>query len=107
MAKTDEEEWATNVYLSAIQEDEIRNLAWRMALAMREEDDPMLNPSDQVTAQKYLKKCLITRSMAEVAALTPADIAGLLARGTLGSARYRAGQVIATGRARGTRGRDR
>ena len=45
--------------------------------------------------------------MNEVAALTPADIAGLLARGTLGSARYRAGQVIAAGRDRGARGRGR
>lgn len=95
------------MYLSAIQDPEIRNLAWRMALAMRGEDDPLLNPSDQVTAQKYLKKCLVTRSMNEVAALTPADIAGLLARGTLGSARYRAGQVIAAGRDRGARGRGR
>ena len=53
MAKSEEEEWVTNVYLSAIQDTETRNLAWRMALAMgRMTVSLNLRPGHR---QKYLK----------------------------------------------------
>lgn len=100
MAKNDQQEWVESVYISAIQDPEVRQMAWQMAHEMREEGDPKISPSDQVSAHKYLRKCLVTRSVNEVAALSWTDLAGLLARGTLGSARYRSGQLVATGRVR-------
>lgn len=85
----DDPDYVESIYLSLIQDGRIRSLAWSMAENMRESGDPDLAHADQVAALRYLKKCLVTRTLEEVAALTERDAAGLLARGMIGCARYR------------------
>lgn len=90
MAEPDEAAWIEALYVEALNDDSIRAHALDIAQAMRQPDDPEVLLADLTAAQRYLKKCLTTRTADEVAALRRSDFAALLARGALGSARYRA-----------------
>lgn len=93
---------ARSIFLGFVDDPEIENLAWNLANELRSGDDPRIHPADVTAARPYLRTCLMRMSEAERSSLTHHSAGALWARGALGAARYRVGQVDAqpTGRAR-------
>lgn len=85
----EEREWKAAYFDSLITNPQLKALAWQLAEAARGDGDPVLAPGDQEAGRRYLRKCLTHMSMVELQRATVMELAGLLARGTVGAARYR------------------
>lgn len=87
-----EREWKQAMYERAISDPQLKMLAWKMAESMTTDGGPPLGAGDLEAARRYLRVCMMNMTTYELQTATNAELAGLLARGTLGAARYRAGR---------------
>lgn len=86
----DEREWKQSMYEQAVSDPNFKSLAWQMAERLVGADDPELGAGDVEAARRYLRACMLNMSVYELQTVTTQELAGLLARGALGAARYRA-----------------
>lgn len=89
LGMTETEDWKRCVYESLVTSNEVRALAWKIVEDTARGEDPRVSPIDMAGARNYLKTCLLNMSQGELANLTPLEAAALLARGAIGSARWR------------------
>lgn len=88
--ETDEDRnWKMDFYIATAGDPEVKALAWRIAVAARMPDDPVLSVADLAASRNYLRKCMQRVPSNELQTMTPEELAGLWARGALGAARYR------------------
>lgn len=86
----DEREWKQAVYERAIANQELKAMAWQMAERESASESVALGPGDMEAARRYLRVCMRNMSVYELQTVATHELAGLLARGALGAARFRA-----------------
>jgi hypothetical protein len=81
------------IYVALVNDPNIERLAWRFAGELAMEGDPPIHRHDVVAARPYLRACISRMDDDEARQLTDDHAAGLWARGALGQARFRSGNV--------------
>lgn len=86
----EDREWRMSVYENLVADRRVQAIAMRIAEASREPGDPDVNLGDTAAARRYLLRCVMRMSIAELANIDVATAGGLWGRGAIGAARWRA-----------------
>jgi hypothetical protein len=88
--QAEEAEWRENFYADHIADPRCRAMAFDLARNLRAASDPHVSLVDLEVATKYLRTCILARSVAALSTMTLDQVAALWAQGAYGAARYRA-----------------
>lgn len=89
-SSNEDREWRMSVYENLVADRRVQAIAMQIAEASREPGDPEVNLGDTAAARRYLLRCVMRMSIAELANIDVATAGGLWGRGAIGAARWRA-----------------
>lgn len=89
MANNEELEWKQQMYENYVADPRIQSLTMEIAESLSRDGGPTATLADTAAARRYLRKCVLNMTVAEISQLRIADVAGLWARGAAGAAQWR------------------
>lgn len=88
--QAEEAEWRENFYANHIADAGCRAMAFELARNLRGAGDAHVSVVDLEVATKYLRTCILSRSVTALGTMTMEQVAAMWAQGAYGAARYRA-----------------